>query len=49
MAIRKAAPKGIDEYIAAAPSKARPILEKIRRIVRVRQSSARAAAKRRKQ
>jgi uncharacterized protein YdhG (YjbR/CyaY superfamily) len=33
MAIRKAAPASIDEYIAAAPSEVRPILEKIRRIV----------------
>jgi uncharacterized protein YdhG (YjbR/CyaY superfamily) len=34
MAIRKAAPITIDDYIAAAPSEAQPILERIRRIVR---------------
>ncbi len=34
MAIRKAAPTTIDEYIAAAPFEVRLILEKIRRIVR---------------
>ena len=34
MAIRKAAPRNIDEYIATAPSEVQPILEKIRRIVR---------------
>jgi uncharacterized protein YdhG (YjbR/CyaY superfamily) len=34
MAIRRAAPASIDEYIASAPFEAQSILEKIRRIVR---------------
>jgi uncharacterized protein YdhG (YjbR/CyaY superfamily) len=32
---RKSPPTSIDEYIAAAPASTRPILEKIRKIVRV--------------
>jgi uncharacterized protein YdhG (YjbR/CyaY superfamily) len=35
MDTRKSAPASIDEYIAAAPEAVRPILEKIREIIRV--------------
>jgi hypothetical protein len=34
MAVRRATPTSIDEYIAATPAEVRPILERIRRIVR---------------